>query len=150
MRRDGAITPGAEAAHVPAHFAPTGSWQAKQLHQHHSQFSRGQSCHRHTHKNLASMRAGSLWSCSTLCGPIDYGKGVVGNGIIPFCNLEDSALSRKAPRVGALHTELVNTFHSAELVHHIPQSHRESHKGSSKPLILKGGGPSLIPIHSCI
>ena len=52
---------------------------------------------------------------------MSLGKGVVGNGIIPFCNLEDSALSRKAPRVGALHTELVSTFHSAELVHHIPQ-----------------------------
>ena len=65
-----------------------------------------------------------LWSMS-------LGKGVLGNGMIPLCNLEDSALSRKAPRVGALHTELVNTFHSAELVHHIPQSHRESHKGGS-------------------
>ena len=56
---------------------------------------------------------------------------MVGDGITPLGNLEDSALSRQAPRVGALHTELVNTSHSAELVHQIPQSHRESRKGGS-------------------
>ena len=31
----------------------------------------GQSCHRQ--KSLASMCAESLWSCSTLCHPVDYG-----------------------------------------------------------------------------
>ena len=67
---DRAITPAAETVHVPAHLAPSGSPQAKQL------------CHLHTQnshwgraatgeKSLAPMSTGSLWSCLTLCGPVD-------------------------------------------------------------------------------
>ena len=41
-----AITPAAEAVHVPAHLALPGSPQAKQLHHLHTQISLGQSCHR--------------------------------------------------------------------------------------------------------
>ena len=41
-----AITPAAEAVHVPAHFAPPGSPQAKRLLHHHAQLSLRQSCHR--------------------------------------------------------------------------------------------------------
>ena len=69
---DRAITPAAETVHVPAHLAPSGSPQAKQL------------CHLHAQnshwgraatgeKSLAPMRTGSLWSCLTLCGPVDCG-----------------------------------------------------------------------------
>ena len=43
---DRAITPGAEAVHVPGHLAPPGSPQAKQLCHLHAQLSLGQSCHR--------------------------------------------------------------------------------------------------------
>ena len=43
---DRAITPAAEAVHVPAHLAPPGSPQAKQLCHLHGQLSLGQSCHR--------------------------------------------------------------------------------------------------------
>lgn len=49
----------------------------------------------------------------------------------PLCGLEGSALSRMSPKGGALHTELINTFHSVGLVHHIPQSHWEPCKGKS-------------------
>ena len=41
-----AITPALEAVHVPAHFAPPGSPQAKQLLHRHAQLSLRQSCHR--------------------------------------------------------------------------------------------------------
>ena len=43
---DRAVTPAAEAVHVPAHLALPGSPQGKQLHQLHAQVSLGQSCHR--------------------------------------------------------------------------------------------------------
>ena len=43
---DRAITPAAEAVHVPAHLAPPGSQQARQLRHLHAQLSLGQSCHR--------------------------------------------------------------------------------------------------------
>ena len=66
------MTPTAETVHVPEHLAPSGSPQAKQL------------CHLHTQnsqwggaatgeKSLVPKRTGSLWSCSTLCGPVDCG-----------------------------------------------------------------------------
>ena len=45
-KRLGAMTPGAEAVRVPAHLAPPGSLQAKQLRPLHIQLSLGQSCHR--------------------------------------------------------------------------------------------------------
>ena len=68
---DRATTPVAEAVRVPAHLVPPGSLQAKQLCHLHVQLSLGQSCHRQ--KNLVSMHAGSLWSCLTLCDPVDCG-----------------------------------------------------------------------------
>ena len=68
---DRAITPAMEAVGVPAHVAPPGSPQAKQLHHLHAQPSLGQSCHRQ--KSFASMHVGSLGLCPTLCGPVDCG-----------------------------------------------------------------------------
>jgi len=72
-RPDRAITSATEAVCVPEHLAPPGSLQAKQLHHLHSQLSLDQSCHRHKKKkkSLVFMSAGSLWSCSTLCNPVD-------------------------------------------------------------------------------
>ena len=69
---DRAVTPAVEAVHIPAHLAPPGSPQAKQRHQLHAQLSLGQSCHRQK-KSLASMCTRSLWSCPTLCNPVDHG-----------------------------------------------------------------------------
>ena len=66
-----AITPAAEAVHVPAHLAPPGSLQAKQPHHLHEQLSLGQSGHRQ--KSLVFMHAGSLRSCPTLSIPVDCG-----------------------------------------------------------------------------
>ena len=67
-----AITPAAEAVHVPAHLAPPGSLQAKQLHHLHEHLSLGQSGHRQ--KSLVFiMHAGSLRSCPTLSIPVDCG-----------------------------------------------------------------------------
>ena len=68
---DRAITPTAEAVHVPAHLVPPGSPQAKQLHHLHAQLSLGQICHRQ--KKFVSMCAGLLWSCLTFCDPVDCG-----------------------------------------------------------------------------
>ena len=42
---DRAITPVAEAVHVPAHFLPPGSLKVKPLHHLHTQLSLGQNCH---------------------------------------------------------------------------------------------------------
>ena len=66
-----AITPVAEAVHVPALLTLPGSPQAKQLHHPHTQPSLGQSCHKL--KSLASLRTGSLQWCPTLCDPVDRG-----------------------------------------------------------------------------
>ena len=71
---DRAITLAAEAVHVPAHLAPPGSLQAKHLCHPHAQFSLGESCHRQKKKNLVFMHAGSLWSCLSLCHPVDCGQ----------------------------------------------------------------------------
>ena len=68
---DRAITPAMEAVCVPAHLALPGSPQAKQLHHLHTQLSLGQSCRRE--KTLVSMCTGLLWSCPTLCDPVDCG-----------------------------------------------------------------------------
>ena len=68
---DRAITFVEEVVGVPAHLVPPGSLQTKQLHHLHAQLSLGQSCHRQ--KSLASMCAGSLQSCLTLCDPVDCG-----------------------------------------------------------------------------
>ena len=43
---DGAVTPAAEAARVPAHLALPGSLQAELLRHLHARLSVGQSCHR--------------------------------------------------------------------------------------------------------
>ena len=48
-----AITPAAEAVHVPANLVLPGSLQAKQLHYLHTHLSLGQSCHRQ--KNVLSL-----------------------------------------------------------------------------------------------
>ena len=68
---DRAITPEAEAVRVPAHLAPPGSLQAKQLHHLHAQLSLGQSCHRQKKKKksciyvqrVALVVSNSLSSC---------------------------------------------------------------------------------------
>ena len=68
---DRAITPAAEAVHVPTHLVLPGSPQAKQLCHLHAQLSLGQSCHRQ--KKSVSMHTGSLRSCPTLCNLVDCG-----------------------------------------------------------------------------
>ena len=66
-----AMTPTVEAVRVPAHLALSGSLQAKKPHHLHAQLSLRQSCHRQ--KCLESTITGSLWSCPTLCDPVDCG-----------------------------------------------------------------------------
>ena len=80
---DRAVTPAAEAVCVPEHLALPGFLQAKQLLHLHTQLSLGQSCHRQKKKkkkkerkkkkSLVFMQAGLVWSCPTLCGPVDCG-----------------------------------------------------------------------------
>ena len=69
---DRAITPVAEAVRVLAHLALPGYPQVKQLRHFRAQLSLGQSCHRQK-KSLASMHAGLLQLCLTLCDPVDCG-----------------------------------------------------------------------------
>ena len=74
---DRVITPAAEAVRVPAHFAPPGFPQAKQLGHLHTQLSLGQSCHRQkksciyacrvTSAVSNSLRPCELWPASLLC-----------------------------------------------------------------------------------
>ena len=81
---DRAITPGVEAVCVPAHFAPPGSTQAKQLHHLHAQLSLGQSCHRqnkshvYTHRVASvvpnSLRPCRLWPARLLCSGGDFSR----------------------------------------------------------------------------
>ena len=59
---DRAITPVAEAVHVPAHLVPPGSWQAKQLHHRYAQLSLGQSCHRQKNSHIYARRVASVMS----------------------------------------------------------------------------------------
>ena len=68
---DRAITPAAEAIHVPAHLAPPGSLQAKQM----ATFTLDSHWGRAAtdKKSLASMRTGSLRLCPTLCDPVVCG-----------------------------------------------------------------------------
>ena len=71
---DRAITPVAESVCVPAHLALPGSPQVKQLCHLYSQLSLGQSCYiKKKKKSLAYMYTWSLWSCPTLCDPVDCG-----------------------------------------------------------------------------
>ena len=63
-----AITPVAEAVHAPAHLAPPGSLQAKQLCHLHAQLSLGQSFHRQKKScvyacRVPSVVSDSLWPC---------------------------------------------------------------------------------------
>ena len=72
-----AITPVAEAVHVPAHLAPPVSPLARQLRHLHSQLSLGQSCHRqekscsYTRRVTSvvsdSLRPSRLWPARLLC-----------------------------------------------------------------------------------
>ena len=72
-----AITPAVEAVCVPAHLAPHGSLQVKQLHQLHAQLSLGQSCHRQKKSCVYayrvtlvvsnSFRPCRLWPARLLC-----------------------------------------------------------------------------------
>ena len=68
---DRAITLAGEAVCVPAHLAPPGSLQAKQLHHLHTQLSRRQSFP--SKKSLVPVHTGSLGLCPTLCNPVDCG-----------------------------------------------------------------------------
>ena len=65
---DRAITHAAEAVCVPAHL---GTARVLVCHLH-AQLLLGQSFHRQK-KSLASMCTGLLWSCPTLCSPVDCG-----------------------------------------------------------------------------
>ena len=77
------MTPAVEAVRVPAHLAPPGSPQAKQLCYPHVQLSLGQSCHRqkmscaYTRRVASiasdSMRPCGLWSCQASLS----GRGVL-------------------------------------------------------------------------
>ena len=60
----GAVTPAAGAVRVPAHLAPPGSPQAKQLHHLLTQLSLGQSCHRQNKSRIYARRVASLLSDS--------------------------------------------------------------------------------------
>ena len=83
---DRPITPAAEAVHVPAHLAPPGSPQAKQLCHLHVQSLLGQSCHRQKKKKscvcthaVASVMSNSwrpcgLWPARLLCQKGSPGK----------------------------------------------------------------------------
>jgi len=74
---DRAITPAAEAVHVPAHLVPSGSLQTKQLCHLHTQLSLGQSCHRQKKSCIYtrrvalimsnSLRSYRLWPARLLC-----------------------------------------------------------------------------------
>ena len=68
---DRTMTPMVEEVHLPAHLAPPGSPEAKQLHLLHAQPSLGQSGHRP--KSIASIHAGLPQSCPTIWDPMDCG-----------------------------------------------------------------------------
>ena len=59
-----AIASAAEAVHVPAHWVPPGSLQAKQLHHLHAQLRLGQSCDRQKEPCVCVCRAASVVSNS--------------------------------------------------------------------------------------
>ena len=82
----------AEAVCVLAHLALPESPQVKQLCHLYAQLSLGQSCHRQK-KSLASIHAGSLWLCPTLCDPVDCG--------LPGFSVRDGVLQARIPeRIG--------------------------------------------------
>ena len=81
---DRAITPRAEAVHVPAHLVPPGSPHLKQLHQLHTQPSLGQSCHRQKKSCIYarrvalvvsdSLRPCRLWPARLLCQEGEFSR----------------------------------------------------------------------------
>ena len=82
---DRAITPVAEAVDVSEDLAPPESPRPKQLHHLHTQPSRAEL----PLANLVSMHAGSLWSCPTLCDPVDCGlPGFSARGVLQARILE--------------------------------------------------------------
>ena len=90
---DRAITPGAEAVHVPAYLVPLGSLQAS------SCFTFTPNSHwgrdAHSKNCLASMHAGSLRVCLTLCDPVDC--------VLPgFCVREGASPGKKTGAYCAL------------------------------------------------
>ena len=79
---DRATTPAGEAVHVPAHLAPPGSLQAKQLHHLHTQLSVGQSCHGQKHSCIyahivTSVVSNSLRRCRLWPARFLSGRGVL-------------------------------------------------------------------------
>ena len=76
-KTDRAITPAAEAVHVPARLSPPGSLHSRQLHQFHTQPSLGQSCHRQKMSCIYALKIASvvsnylwpseLWPARLLC-----------------------------------------------------------------------------------
>ena len=91
---DRAITPAAEAVRVPAHLAPPGSPQAKQLYLLHAQLSLGHCCQRqkksctYAHR-VASVVSNSLWPCSLgparlVCQGVSPGRNTGAYWPLPF------------------------------------------------------------------
>ena len=88
---DRAVTPAAEVVHVPAHLAPPGPPQAKQLCHLHAQLSLGKSCHRqkkpciYVHR-VALVLSDFLWPYSlwpySLCQASLSGRGVLQTRIL--------------------------------------------------------------------
>ena len=72
---DRAINPAVEAVCDPAHLAPPGSLQVKQLRHLHVQVSLGQRCHRQKKKKscTCACMVASLVSNAGSCSPEDYG-----------------------------------------------------------------------------
>ena len=84
---DRAVTPAAEAVHVPPPLAPSGPPWREQLQHLHAQPSLGQSCH--SQKSLASMHAELFWWCPILCNPVDSVlPGFSVNGVLQARMLE--------------------------------------------------------------
>ena len=83
-KTDRAITPVAEAVHVPAHLALPESLQAKQLCHLHAQLSLGQSCHRqkksciYVHRVTLvvsdSLQSCRLWPARLLCQGVGFSR----------------------------------------------------------------------------
>ena len=69
---DKVITPAAEAVRVAEHLAPPEYPQAKKLCHLHAQLT-GIELPQAKKKSLVFMCIGSLWSCLTLCNPVDCG-----------------------------------------------------------------------------
>ena len=79
---DRALTPMAEAVHIPAHLVPTGSPQAKQLYYLHTQLSLGQNSHRQKKSYMyvhwvTSVLSDSMTLWTTPCQVSLSGRGVL-------------------------------------------------------------------------